>query len=314
MKNQYKIFSLSSSIALTERICHQLGKTPGKIYSTKFSDGEVYTRFEESVRGETIILIAQVHLPYENLFELFISIDAARRASAKEIICVIPYLPHSRQERKDDARSSVSARLIADFLEHSGADRIITVDMHTTSIEGFYKIPIDHIYMSNEFIRHIRSNFYVNDICLCSPDFGGLKRIKHYKNILDCEMAVIHKERLKPNQVSSMEVIGEVAGKHVIIVDDMIDTGGTLTKAAEILVDQGALSVSAYCTHGILSGNAIQRIAESKINKLVISDTIPHKQLPSNIEVLSCADLLVSAIDHLLRNKSVKEINQNYQK
>ncbi len=312
MTNHYKIFSLSSSGNLTERICHQLRKKPGQLYATRFSDGEVYTRFEESVRGETIILIAQVHLPYENLFELFISIDAARRASAKEIICVIPYLPHSRQERKDDSRSSVSARLIADFLEHSGADRIITIDMHTTSIEGFYKIPIDHIYMSNEFIRHIRANFDVNDICLCSPDFGGLKRIKHYKNILGCEMAVIHKERLKPNQVSSMEIIGDVSGKHIIIVDDMIDTGGTLCKAAETLMEQGALSVHAYCTHGVLSGEAIRRITESKINKLVIADTIPHQQLPPNIEVLSCAELLASAIDHLLRNKSVKEINKNY--
>ncbi len=311
MLPSYKIFSLSSSINLANNLCKLLNKNAGKLFTTRFSDGEVYSRFEESIRGETIVLIAQVHLPYENLFELFISIDAARRASAKEIICVIPYLPHSRQERKDDARSSVSARLIADFLEHSGADRIITMDMHTTSIEGFYKIPIDHIYMSNEFIRHIRANFDVNNICLCSPDFGGLKRIKHYKNILECEMAVINKERLKPNQVSSMEIIGDVTGKHIIIIDDMIDTGGTLCKAADVLMEQGALSVHAYCTHGILSGQAIQRIAESKIKKLVIADTIPHQQLPHNIEVLSCAELLASAIDHLLRNKSVKEINLN---
>lgn len=312
MAQAYKVFSLSSSQQLTARICQELRKKPGQLYTTRFSDGEVYTRYEESIRGEIIVLIAQVHLPYENLFELFISIDAARRASAKEIICVIPYLPHSRQERKDDARSSVSARLIADFLEHSGADRIITMDMHTTSIEGFYKIPIDHIYMSNEFIRHIRANFDVNNICLCSPDFGGLKRIKHYKNILGCEMAVINKERLKPNQVSSMEIIGDVAGKHIIIIDDMIDTGGTLCKAADVLIEHGAISVHAYCTHGVLSGQATQRIAESKIKKLVITDTIPHRELPPNIEVLSCAELLASAIDHLLRNKSVKEINQNH--
>jgi ribose-phosphate pyrophosphokinase len=307
----YKIFSLSNSKQLTESICHQLRKAPGELFTTSFSDGEVYSCFQESVRGETIILIAQVNLPYQHLFELFITIDAARRASAKEIICVIPYLPHSRQERKDDSRSSVSSRLIADFLEHSGADRIITMDMHTTSIEGFYKIPIDHIYMSTEFVRHIRKHYQLNEVCLCSPDFGGLKRIKFYKSVLGCDMAVIHKERLTPNQVSSMEVIGDVAGKHVIIVDDMIDTGGTLCKASDVLMSHGALSVSAYCTHGVLSGEALNKIASSSLKKLVISDSIPQSALPSNIEVISCAQMMASAIDHLLRNKSVKEINRH---
>lgn len=306
----YKIFSITNSAELGEQVSARLGVPVGNLYSTRFSDGEVYSRFEESIRGETILLIAQVNLPYTNLFELFVTIDAARRASAREIICVIPYLPHSRQERKDDTRSSVSARLIADFIEHSGADRIITIDMHSTSIEGFYKIPIDHISMSPVFVQHIRSHYTPESICLCSPDFGGLKRIKAYKNILNCDMAVIHKERLSPNKISSMEIIGEVQGKDVVIIDDIIDTGGTLCKAAELLKEKGAATVQAYCTHGVLSGQAIERIATSELSSLYISDTIPTHDLPPVIKVVSSADILANAISRLLQNKSVKAISQ----
>ncbi|MBE2246312.1 MAG: ribose-phosphate diphosphokinase [Candidatus Competibacteraceae bacterium] len=312
MMQPYSVFALSHSKQIAESVCHLLRKRQGQLFSTRFSDGEVYARFDESIRGETIVLMAQVDLPYTNLFELFITIDAARRASAKEIICVIPYLPHSRQERKDDARSSVSARLIADFIEHSGADRIITIDMHSTSIEGFYKIPIDHISMNNEFIRHIRTSLQPDNLCLCSPDFGGLKRIKQYKSVLNCEMSVIHKERLHPNQVSNMEIIGDVKGKDVVIIDDMIDTGGTLCKAADMLLQQGAQSVHAYCTHGVLSDDAISRIENSGIHKLIISDSIPRQYLGQNMEQISCAPMLASAIDHLMRNKSVKQFNQTH--
>lgn len=308
--NRFKIFAISNSTNLGKKISETLGVPLGNLYATRFSDGEVYSRFEESIRGETIILIAQVNLPYTNLFELFVTIDAARRASAKEIICVIPYLPHSRQERKDETRSSVSARLIADFLEHSGADRIITIDMHSTSIEGFYKIPIDHISMSPVFVQHIRERFSSDTLCLCSPDFGGLKRIKAYKNILECNMAVIHKERLSPNKISSMEIIGDVNGKDVVIIDDMIDTGGTLCQAAELLKDQGASSVQAYCTHGVLSGNALEKIGNSALSSLYISDTIPMNDLPSVIQVVSSSSILANAISRLLHNQSVKAISQ----
>lgn len=308
--HSYTVFSLSNSLSLTDSISHLLRKRVGKLYATKFSDGEVYTRFDESIRGETIVLIAQINLPYTNLFELFVTIDAARRASAKEIICVLPYLPHSRQERKDDTRSSISARLIADFIEHAGADRIITIDMHSTSIEGFYNIPIVHIFMNNDFVRHIHTHLNPENICLCSPDFGGLKRIKQYKTILNCDMAVIHKERLRPNQVSSMEIIGEVKDKDIVIIDDMIDTGGTLCKAADLLLQQGARSVHAYCTHGVLSSNAVQRIESSGIQKLVVTDTIPHEKLGKNMELISCAPVLASAIDRLMRNKSIQQFNQ----
>lgn len=308
MKNDFKIFSLSESQHYTEQIAELCKLTAGKMQTQTFSDGEINVVFDESIRGEIVVLIAQVQLPYHNLFELFVAIDAARRASAKEIICVIPYLPHSRQERKDDTRSAISSRLIADFLEHAGADRVITLDMHSTAIMGFYKIPIDHLSMHNDYIAHIKKSFDLKNVCLCSPDFGGLKRIKAYKSVLNCEMAVIHKERLTPNQVNSMEIIGDVNGKDVVIVDDMIDTGGTLCKASEILKEHGAKSVNAYCTHGILSGNALKNITNSSLDLLYISDTVSRNHLPDKIKVISSVELVSKAIQLIIGGKSLQEL------
>jgi ribose-phosphate pyrophosphokinase len=308
MKNNFKVFSLFGSQAYTGSIASQLSEKPGKMVTQTFSDGEINVVFDESIRGEIVVLVAQVQLPYHNLFELFIAIDAARRASAKEIICVIPYLPHSRQERKDDTRSAISSRLIADFLEHAGADRIITLDMHSTAIMGFYKIPIDHLSMHNNYIDHIKTHFDLKNLCLCSPDFGGLKRIKAYKAVLNCDMAVIHKERLSPNKIDSMEIIGDVKGKDVVIVDDMIDTGGTLCKASEIIKQQGARSVNAYCTHGVLSGNAMENIERSGIDHLYISDTVPQEKLTSKIQVVSSIELVSKAIRFIIDGKSLKEL------
>lgn len=305
---KFKLFSLAGSLNYSGDIAASCKLQIGKMNTQTFSDGEINVVFDESIRGEIVVLVAQAQLPYHNLFELFVAIDAARRASAKEIICVIPYLPHSRQERKDDTRSAISSRLIADFLEHAGADRVITLDMHSTAIMGFYKIPIDHLSMHNIYIDHIKSQFDLKSLCLCSPDFGGLKRIKAYKSVLNCDMAVIHKERLSPNQVNSMEVIGDVKGKDVVIVDDMIDTGGTLCKASEILKQQGAKSVNAYCTHGVLSGKALENIQNSGIDLLYISDTIPQENLPSKIKVLSSIDLVSKAIQLIISGKSLKEL------
>jgi len=306
MEHSFKFFISSGGETVGQEIARLLNITPGKLYTTTFSDGEVYTRFDESIRGEVVVLFAPIHLPYTNLFELFVTIDAARRASAKEIICILPYLPHSRQERKDDTRSSVSARLIADFIEHSGADRIVTIDMHSTSIEGFYKIPIDHISMNSVFIDYIHAHFEMQNLCVCSPDFGGLKRIRAYKNALDCEMAVIHKERLQPNKVNSMEIIGDVNGKDVVIIDDMVDTGGTLCLAAEILKEAGAKSVHALCTHGVLSGNAIEKVNNSALESLIVSDTIPLKKQSNKIKTVSSAGILASSIQKILNKKSLK--------
>ena len=308
---KHKIFATSNSQELGQEIADILQLPLGALHSQKFSDGEVFVRFDESIRGRTVFIVAQVGMPYENLFELFMCIDAARRASAKEIICITPYLPHSRQERKDAERTSISSRVVADFLQQSGADRVMTIDLHTSSIEGFFKIPVDHLDTSNLFTKHIK-NLNLDNMCLCSPDFGGLKRIKKYKKQLDCEMAVIHKERLIPNQVSSMEIIGEVTGKNVVIIDDMIDTAGTLCKAAELIMEKGALSVRAYCTHGLLSGTAVQRIEDSALSRVYIADTIRYTGNSQKIESIGCARILATAIDNLIHNKSIKEMNEKF--
>lgn len=308
---KYKIFSLSGSKAYANGIASALKMKLGKLNTRIYSDGEINVEFEESIRGDIIVIVAQVQLPYHHLFELFVAIDAARRASAKEIICIIPYLPHSRQERKDDTRSAISSRLIADFIEHAGAARVITFDMHSTAIMGFYKIPIDHLSMNNIYTQHIKQHFKADTLCLCSPDFGGLKRIKAYKLALNCDMAVIHKERLSPNQINSMEIIGNVTGKDIVIVDDMIDTGGTLCKASELLKLKGAKSVNAYCTHGVLSSDAISKISTSGIDKLFISDTIPQQQLPINIEIITSIDIAAKAIDFIISGRSLMELYSN---
>lgn len=310
MDKEYKLFYTSNSQDLGPEIAKCLGIEPGGLHSQKFSDGEVFVKFEESIRGSHVIIIGQADMPYENLFELFISIDAAKRASAKEIICVLPYLPHSRQERKDAERTSIASRMVADFIQQAGADRVMTIDLHTSSIEGFFKIPVDHLDTGNLFMKHINEKKY-NNLCLCSPDFGGLKRIKKYKKFLECDLAVIHKERLLPNQVASMEIIGDVKGKDVVIIDDMIDTAGTLCKASELILESGANSVVAYATHGLLSANAVERIENSPLEKVYVADTILRNINSDKIEFLSCAKVVAKALKNLMENKSIKELNES---
>ena len=247
-------------------------------------------------------------MPYENFFEMLLTVDAARRASAREVVLVIPYLPHSRQERRDNQRTSISSRMIAEIIQLMGADRLITIDLHTNAIEGFYRIPMDPLVSLRLFVDHIR-NKNTDNLCLCSPDFGGIKRIKQYKKHFEnADMVVINKERLKPNQVAHMEIIGEPRGKNIIIIDDLVDTAGTLCSAADLLIENGALSVCAYCTHGILSGSAIDNLNKSKIQKLYISDTIVEHVDHPKIEIVSCAEILAKAIENLLSNKSFSEI------
>lgn len=313
MENNYKIFATSNAQVLGKDIAKKLGSSLGELHSQSFSDGEVFVRFDESIRGRTVFIVAQVNMPYKNLFELFMTVDAARRASAKEIICVAPYLPHSRQERKDAERTSISSRVVAEFLQLSGADRLMTIDLHTSSIEGFFNIPVDHLDTSLLFSKHIKE-LALNKLCLCSPDFGGLKRIKKYKKLLDCEMAVIHKERLIPNQVASMEIIGDVKAKDVVIIDDMIDTAGTLCKAAELIMEKGANSVRAYCTHGLLSGSAVDRIEKSALTCVYIADTINKKlQSSEKIQSIACSKIIAKAIDNLLHNRSIKDLNEKFE-
>jgi ribose-phosphate pyrophosphokinase len=307
MENTIKLYATSTALNLGSKIAAFLKQPLYQIQTEKFSDGELFVKFNESVRGQTVFLIAKVNMPYENFFEMLMTVDAARRSSAKEVVLVLPYLPHSRQERRDGQRTSISSRMVADMIQLMGADRIITLDLHTNAIEGFYKVPMDPLSSLRLFVDHIRSCNHEH-LCLCSPDFGGIKRIKQYKKHLDAEMVVINKERLKANQVAHMEIIGDVRGRNVIIIDDLVDTAGTLCKAADLLMEQGAASVCAYCTHGVLSGSAIQNIEQSKIDKLYISDTIVEQVDHPKIEIVSCAELLGRAMEHLIYNKSLSQI------
>lgn len=307
MENSIKIYATPSAVSLGKKIADYLKSPLHQVHTEKFSDGELFVRFNESVRGQTVFLISKVNMPYENFFEMLMTVDAARRSSAREVVLVIPYLPHSRQERRDGQRTSISSRMVADIIQLMGADRIITLDLHTNAIEGFYKVPLDPLSSLRLFVDHIR-DCKRDHLCLCSPDFGGIKRIKQYKKHLDCEMVVINKERLKANQVAHMEIIGDVKGRNVIIIDDLVDTAGTLCKAADLLMEHGAESVCAYCTHGILSGSALKNLEQSRIEKLYISDTVVEHLDHPKIEIVSCAELLAKAMENLINNKSLSQI------
>ncbi len=306
-ENNVKLFCTSTAPAIAEKIAHHLGLKLCRTVVEKFSDGELFVKFDESVRGQVIFLVSRIHMPYENFFELLMTIDAARRSSAKEVILVIPYLPHSRQERRDGQRTAISSRMVADMIQLMGADRLVTLDLHTNAIEGFYKIPLDPLSSLRLFLDHIRKQ-NLSDLCLCSPDFGGIKRIKQYKKNLNAEMVVINKERLKANQVNSMEIIGDVHGKNVIIIDDLVDTAGTLCAAADLLIASGATSVRAYCTHGVLSGPALKNLEASKIEKLYISDTVTESVNHPKVEMVTCATILATAIDNVMQNKSLSQL------
>ena len=299
MTNSFKLYSTSTANELGASIAAELGSEIKQTFTEKFSDGELFVRFDESVRGEIVFILAKIHMPYEHFFELLMTMDAARRSSAREVILVIPYLPHSRQERRDGQRTAISSRMVADMIQQAGADRLITLDLHTNAIEGYFKIPVDPLSSQSLFIDHIR-NQNLKDLCLCSPDFGGIKRIKQYKKELGCEMVVINKERLKANSVDNMEIIGDVKGKNVVIIDDLVDTASTLCKAADLLMTSGAKSVQAYCTHGILSGNALNNIESSALKTLFITNTVKEQNVGGNISIISCASVLVNGIRNIL--------------
>jgi ribose-phosphate pyrophosphokinase len=305
--NNIKLFATSTAAFIGEKISQHLNLKLCRTVVERFSDGELFVKFDESVRGNVIFLVAKVHMPYENFFELLMTIDAAKRSSAKEVILVIPYLPHSRQERREGVRTAISSRMVADMIQLMGADRIITLDLHTNAIEGFYKIPLDPLSSLKLFLEHIRKENLPN-LCLCSPDFGGIKRIKQYRKNLNTEMVVINKERLKANAVESMEIIGDVKDRNVIIIDDLVDTAGTLCAAADLLVARGAKSVRAYCTHGVLSGRALENLEKSRIEKLFISDTVIEIVDHPKVGIVSCAPVLGSAIENVMFNKSLSQL------
>jgi ribose-phosphate pyrophosphokinase len=276
----------------------------GDVKVSVFSDGEFQPSFEETVRGQDVFIVQSTMPPTENLFELLLLIDAAKRASARKIIAVIPYFGFARQDRKDKPRVAIGAKLIANMLMAAGVDRVMTMDLHADQIQGFFEVPVDHLYASTLFLKEI-DKLDKNNIIMAAPDVGGAKRANSYAKNLNCGLALCHKHRKKANEIAEMTVIGDVAGKDVIIVDDMCDTAGTLTTAADLLMDKGAKSVRAFCTHAVLSGPAFERINNSKITELVVTDTIPIKQISPKIRVVSVAELFADVIKRLIQNESI---------
>ena len=279
-----KIFSCTNSVALAESIAKSFGEDLGNVITSTYSDGEFQPSYEESIRGTRIFIIASTNPGPENLMELLLMLDAAKRASARHITAVIPYFGWARQDRKDKPRVPIAAKLVAKMLETAGATRIITMDLHADQIQGFFEKPVDHLYASTIFLPYLKS-LNLDNLTIASPDMGGSKRAYAYSRALESDVVICYKQRKKANVISHMELIGDVTGKNVVLVDDMVDTAGTLTKAADLMIERGALSVRAICTHPILSGNAYQRLEDSKLEQLIVTDSIPvsytHLTLPT---------------------------------
>lgn len=304
MANPTKLFSGSATRYLSEKIAEAYGEPLGNVTLSKFSDGEFQPSFEESIRGRDIFLIQSTFAPTDNLFELLLMIDAAKRASAKKIVAVIPYFGFARQDRKDKPRVAIGAKLVANLLASAGVKRIVTMDLHADQIQGFFEVPVDHLYASTLFIDYIKS-LKLTNLVIASADTGGTKRASGYAKHLGVDMAICYKQRKVANQVESMTLIGDVKGKDVILIDDIIDTGGTLVKAADVMMENGASSVRAMCTHAVLSGPAYERINGSVLTELVVTDTIPLKEESPKIKVLSTASLFADVISRIQNLQSI---------
>lgn len=307
MNPNAKIFAGTGSQNLAEQICKSYGCPPGKINIQKFSDGEIQPIFLESIRGDFVFLVQSTYAPADNLMELLLMIDAARRASAYKIIVVMPYYGYARQDRKDRPRVAIGSKLIANMLTAAGADRIITMDLHAPQIQGYFDIPVDHLDSSAVFIPYI-TQLKLDSLTFAAPDVGATNRIREIASYFEAEMVICDKHRKRANEISSMVVIGDVANKDIIIVDDICDTAGTLKKAAALLKEKGAKSVRALITHPVLSGNAYQNIEESALEELIVCDTIPLKKRSKKIECLSTADLFAVAIRNAYENKSINNL------
>jgi ribose-phosphate pyrophosphokinase len=304
MKAPIKIFSGSNSEYLAGQIAAAAGLELGKSSITRFSDGEFEVCYEETVRGAQVFIIQSTYPPSDNLMELLLMIDAAKRASAYKVIAVIPYFGFARQDRKDRPRVAIGAKLVANLLMAAGVDRVMTMDLHADQIQGFFDIPVDHLYGSSVLLPYVQK-LNLDNLVVASPDMGGSKRANTYAKYLNAGLAICHKSREKANVVGEMTAIGEVDGKHVIIVDDMIDTAGTITKAANMLKEKGALSVRAIATHAVLSGPAYERIEESALEEVVFTDSIPLRKEGSKIKELTIADIFAKTILNVYNCESI---------
>lgn len=304
-ENNFSVFSGTKSRYLAEKICNSLGCPLGRMNIEHFADGEFAVSYEESIRGRDVFLVQSTFPSADNLMELLLMIDAAKRASAHYITAVIPYFGWARQDRKDKPRVSIGAKLIADLLSKAGITRLITMDLHADQIQGFFDVPVDHLYGSTIFIEHIRKNMSLENLVVATPDVGGTKRANSYAKHLGVPMVICHKSRLKANEIAEMRIIGDVSGKDVLLVDDIVDTAGTITKAADLMMSNGAHSVSAIASHAVMSDPASMRVDQSTLREMIFTDSIPYPHKCEKVKVLSVADLFAEAIRRVCSHESI---------
>ena len=304
MERPIRFFAGNNTKHLAKQIANAFGVELNKSSVVKFSDGEFEPSFDETVRGADVFLIQSTTPPSDNLMELLLMIDAAKRASAANIIAVMPYFGYARQDKKGKPRVPIGAKLVANLLTAAGVNRVMTIDLHADQIQGFFEVPVDHLYASELFVEDINS-LNLPNLVIASPDMGGSKRANAYAKMLKSGVVICYKERKQANVIGAMQVLGDVTGKDVVIIDDMVDTAGTLTKAADLMMDNGATSVRAYCTHGILSGSAYERLDSSKLEELVITNTIPKTHNSKKVREVSVAPFFAQTINSVVKNESI---------
>ncbi|RKX63630.1 MAG: phosphoribosylpyrophosphate synthetase [Thermodesulfobacteriota bacterium] len=310
--NQFKVFSGTANLELAQKICDYLNISLGKCIIKRFSDGEIFVEIKENIRGADVFIIQPTCPPVnEHLMELLIMVDAARRASARRVTAVVPYYGYARQDRKTAPRTPISAKLVANLIVTAGARRVLTMDLHAGQIQGFFDIPVDHLYALPVFLKHIKETFADKEIVIVSPDAGGVERAREYAKRLNTGIAIVDKRRERPNESVVMNIVGEVKNKIAIIIDDMVDTAGTMCQAADAIMERGAIEVYGMATHPVLSGNAIEKIKKSSLKALFVSDTIPLKEEAKTLEkikVLSVAELLGEAIKRIHTDESISSL------
>jgi len=305
--NTVKLFSGSSNVELAEKIAESYGKKLGEKTLSRFSDGEIQPFYNESVRGSDVFVIQSTNTPADNIMELLLMIDAAKRASAHYITAVVPYFGYARQDRKDKPRVAIGAKMIANLITAAGAHRIMTMDLHAAQIQGFFDIPVDHLDASVIFVPHIKA-LNLPNLTIASPDMGGSHRARTFAKYFNAEVVICDKQRKRANEIESMSIIGDVTGQDIVLIDDICDTAGTLSKAASLIMEKGANSVRAVCTHPVLSGNAYETIEKSALTELIVTDTIQLKQQSEKIKVLSTAELFANAIKNVNEHGSISNL------
>lgn len=304
----YLVFSGTNSRYLAEKICQSLDCPLGQMNIQHFADGEFSVSYEESIRGRDVFLVQSTFPNSDNLMELLLMIDAAKRASAHYITAVIPYFGWARQDRKDKPRVSIGAKLIADMLSTAGITRLITMDLHADQIQGFFDVPVDHLYASSVFTQYVKDNLPLDNLVIATPDVGGTKRASAYSKYLGVPMVICHKSRLRANEVAEMRVIGDVKGLDVLLIDDMVDTAGTITKAADLMMAEGAKSVRAIASHAVMSDPASDRVDRSALTEIIFTDSIPYSKKCAKVKVLSVADMFAESIRRVCSNQSISSL------